>query len=107
MWETREQRMAHEDISLHALLPRARDSSERLTLASGATTPTLVLGFTLANAPISSIGRVCIAYGPTRPLSRKNVPNKRQSTTVMMRLFFSIHLRKEPSTSEARCGTDA
>jgi hypothetical protein len=38
---------------------------------------------------------------------RKNALNTKQSTTVIVRLFLSIHLRKEPSTFEARCGTAA
>jgi hypothetical protein len=38
---------------------------------------------------------------------RKNVPNTRQSTTVIARLCFPIHVRKDSSMVEARCGAVA
>ena len=42
-----------------------------------------------------------------RPLRRKNVPNTKQSATVITRLFLPIHACKDPSMVEARCGTAA
>jgi hypothetical protein len=45
------------------------------------------------------------SYELQRPLTRKNAPNTKQSTTVIVRLLFCIHTRKDPSMFEARCGT--
>src|SRR5215217_7226025 len=43
------------------------------------------------------------SYAPHRPPTRKNAPNTRQSTTVIARLCFPIHVRKDSSMVEARC----
>jgi hypothetical protein len=47
------------------------------------------------------------SYTAHRPPTRKNAPNARQSTTVIARLCFPIHVRKDSSMVEARCGTVA
>src|SRR5215217_5169499 len=47
------------------------------------------------------------SYAPHRPPTKKNAPNTRQSTTVIERLCFPIHVRKDSSMVEARCGTVA
>jgi hypothetical protein len=47
------------------------------------------------------------SYAPHIPPTRKNAPNTRQSTTVIARLCFPIHVRKDSSMVEARCGAVA
>jgi hypothetical protein len=47
------------------------------------------------------------SYVPHILPMRKNTPNARQSTTVIARLCFRIHVRKDSSMVEARWGAVA
>ena len=50
---------------------------------------------------LATITRPFRSHVPRRPLMRKNTPNTKQITTVIVRLCLPIHACKDPSIDEA------
>ena len=50
---------------------------------------------------LATITRPFRPHVPRRPLMRKNAPNTKQITTVIVRLCLPIHACKDPSIDEA------
>jgi hypothetical protein len=110
MWRIIEPRRVKKGVSLLAFLPYTRDSSGRQTVTSVATAATVSVRMSSVNVLIAGLQRLLMvlqSYSPEKALTRKNTPNTKPSTTVIVRLCFSIHPRKDTSMFEARCGTAA
>jgi hypothetical protein len=100
-----EARKFHQGVSLFAVLPHTRDSSGRQTVTSEVSAATVAVRRNSVKCSSQVFNDYPWSYNPEKPLTRKNTPNTKHSTTVIVRLFFSIHACSDTSMFEARCGT--